>query len=64
MRSHHHIVEAYRTAESEERLNIFLECPELRTAFIEIETREALHKAPKTVRSPFWKRLFSLAVAF
>jgi hypothetical protein len=63
MRSHHNIVETYRTAGSEERLNIFLECPEHRTAFIEIETREVLHKVPAK-SLPFWKRLFSIGAVF
>jgi len=55
MRSHHRIIEAYQAGGSEERLNLFLECPTLRTAFIEIETREASLKAAEADKSLFWQ---------
>lgn len=58
MRSQSPIVEVYRTADSERRLNLFLECPDLRKAFIEIETREESHRSQKVGRSRFWNRLF------
>jgi hypothetical protein len=63
MRSYHHIIENYQTAGPEVRLNLFLDCPELRSDFIEIENREASLKILPAERSPFWKRLLSLVVS-
>ena len=34
------IIEEYRGADFEKRLNLFLECPSLRTCFMEIDERE------------------------
>jgi hypothetical protein len=63
MRSYHHIIENYQTADPEVRLNLFLDCPEFRTDFIEIENREESLKIPPAERSPFWKRFLSLVVS-
>lgn len=58
MRNQHHILEAYRRADYEIRLNLFLECPTLRKAFIEIESREVAPEGVGMNRSRFWRRFF------
>jgi len=40
MRSNESIVEEYRKADLEKRLYLFLECPELRATFTEIDQGE------------------------
>ncbi len=41
MNSTESILEQYRDADFEKRLNLFLECPALRTRFIEIDQSES-----------------------
>lgn len=40
MRSTRNIIEEYRKADVEKRLDLFLECPSLRTRFAEIDQSE------------------------
>ena len=42
MRSTREILEEYRRGDLEKRLNLFLECPSLRTEFSEIDKTEQL----------------------
>jgi hypothetical protein len=46
MTDHARIIERYRQAETEERLNLFLECPELRNDFIKIDLGEYRSESP------------------
>jgi len=60
------IIREYREADSEKRLHLFLDCPSLRNAFIEIE----LHSGTKekksvsdsnSIKPSGWRRLLSYA---
>ncbi|NNG00030.1 MAG: hypothetical protein HKM93_11670 [Desulfobacteraceae bacterium] len=45
MNRHRQIVEQYRKAAEDERIYLYLDCPALREAFIEIDRTEAMNVA-------------------
>ena len=46
MRNTKTILEEYRSANFDKRLNLFLECPALRTVFMEIDQSEMGEESP------------------
>jgi hypothetical protein len=70
MRSGQSILEEYREADFEKRLNLFLECPSLRTEFIEIDQGEVVETNQRrvfccgriSVCPSIWSRLNGLLV--
>ena len=70
MRSSQSILEEYREADFEKRLNLFLECPSLRTEFIEIDQSEVVETNQREVSccggiplcASLWSRLNGLLV--
>ena len=55
------IVEEYKSSDFEKRLNLFLECPSLRTRFLEIDlnSEDDAASAKKTLKKGF-RRLHTL----
>lgn len=60
MKNRCRIIETYRKADCERRLNLFLECPAMRKDFIEIETREESTKSGNGVWPRFWQKFLSI----
>jgi hypothetical protein len=46
MKTLNQVKEAYRLADQETRLNLYLDCPELRSDFMAIELEQDMRRAP------------------
>jgi hypothetical protein len=60
MTRNENILEEYKKGDLEKRLNLFMECPPLRSRFLEIDQRES---AALVSSSPQRKRRFRQAVS-